>query len=124
MTNVLIIDDEKDVVDVLQRALHRFGYDVKTASSGVEGVTLFENSDFNLVITDIIMPYTDGHAVAAHIRNSSKSNVPIIGISGTPWLLNDEVFDVVLSKPFSLHKLADALNSVLYSEPERVAVHC
>lgn len=112
MQHVLVIDDEKFISDLLQEALTRFGYQVRTASGGYEGLRLFDNRFFDLVITDIRMPGMDGHAVVRHIRNSDRPYTPIIGISGTPWLFMGNDFDCVLSKPFALQTLLDAIKNV------------
>ena len=107
MYNVLVIDNEKSVSKLLRQALKMSGYTVKTASGGLEGIRMFENGFFDLVITDISMPDIDGHSVARHIRTSHRPLTPIIAISGTPWLLQGDEFDSVFSKPFSLYTLLD-----------------
>ncbi len=114
MYNVLVIDDDTMVSDMLQMALTRFGFSVESAAGGKEGLQMYENGDFHLVITDIRMPNIDGHDIVRYIRNSDRPRTPIIGISGTPWLLDGDGFDYTLSKPFSIQTLinvADALTS-------------
>ncbi len=118
MLNVLVIDDEKYVADVIERAMKRFGYGVKAAMGGQEGLHLFEENHFDLVITDIVMPDMTGIAVSRYIRNSKRSKTPIIGISGTPWLLKDDDFDVVLSKPFTMQNLSDAVDRLMCCQLE------
>ncbi|MFZ7090776.1 ATP-binding protein [Primorskyibacter sp. 2E233] len=54
---LLVVDDQKDVLEALEKTLRRNGYDVATACSGDEALTVFEKDpDFDLVITDIVMP--------------------------------------------------------------------
>ncbi len=119
MFNVLVIDDEKPVKDALKRALTRIGHSVETADTGEEGLSLFDKNQFDLVITDIAMPHFSGYEVSRHIRRSTRSYIPpIIGISGTPWLSKEEDFDVMLSKPFTLKNLLDAVGSVMCSNLE------
>jgi len=113
MHQVLVIDDEDSVADVLQLGLTRFGYEAKTASRGQEGLRLFGDEAFDLVITDILMPDMDGYEVARHIRGSDRPRTPIIAISGTPWLLKNDVFDHVLPKPFTLKTLARVVKNLL-----------
>jgi len=112
MYNVLVIDDEKMISDMLQQALTRFGYSVETAPGGKEGLQMYENGDFHLVITDIRMPDIDGHDVVQHIRNSDRPNTPIIGMSGTPWLLDGNGFDYTLPKPFDIYTLINVANEL------------
>jgi DNA-binding response OmpR family regulator len=109
MGTILIIEDEKGILELIQEVLTLFGHNVDTASNGQEGIQKFDNKSFDLVITDVRMPGTSGHTVVQHIRNSSKKGTPIIGMSGTPWLLQNQDFDMVLQKPFPLQTLIDSL---------------
>lgn len=113
MYNILIVDDEQTVSDVLKEILYRFGYHAEIASGGYQGIRMFDTGIFDLVITDIRMPCIDGHRVARHIRNSERPFTPIIGISGTPWLLKGDEFDWVITKPFELQTLLDAVKNVV-----------
>lgn len=112
MSNILAIDDGDSVCRLLLQVLSKYGYNVETAADGEEGIEKFEQGFADLVITDVLMPGIDGHDVARHIRNSSRKTTPIIGISGTPWFLENDYFDVVLSKPFSIKTLIDAVKSL------------
>ena len=109
MGTILIIEDEQGILELLQEVLTLSGHNVDTASDGQEGIDKFDNNSFDLVITDVCMPGTSGHTVVEHIRNSCKKGTPIIGISGTPWLLQNQDFDVVLQKPFPLQMLIDSV---------------
>jgi CheY-like chemotaxis protein len=113
MYSILIIDDQEIVSDVLQKILSRFGYHAQTAPGGQEGIKMFDTGLFDLVITDIRMPGIDGRDVARHIRRSYRPSTPIIGISGTPWLLEGDEFDCVIPKPFGLETLLDAVKNVM-----------
>jgi CheY-like chemotaxis protein len=103
---VLAIDDERAILDMLKRALILFGFRVEIASTGEEGIEKFAKTNFDIVITDVLMPGVDGVGVLKYIRNSNRGDTPVIGISGTPWLLQNEDFDLVLDKPFSIKTLA------------------
>lgn len=120
MVSVLVIDDEEFILDVLQCSLVQNGFSVKTASGGREGIEKFERGNFDLVITDIRMPDVDGNSVGKHIRRSERARTPIIGISGTPWISKDTVFDKILSKPFKLDALA---NTIQYLVAARSVQH-
>lgn len=112
MCTILVIDDEKDILRVIQEALTRFGHNVEIAFDGIEGVQKFDDGSYDMVITDLCMPGLDGTAVVQHIRNSPKHFVPVIGISGTPWQTEDSAFDAVLSKPFPLQDLVDSVKKL------------
>ncbi|MBW1675472.1 MAG: response regulator [Deltaproteobacteria bacterium] len=113
MYNILIVDDEKMVSEVLQQILSRFGYHAEVALGGHEALCMFDDGLFDLVITDIRMPGVDGYDVVRHIRNSDRPYTPIIGISGTPWLLKDHEFDGIIPKPFGTQTLLSAVKSVM-----------
>lgn len=112
MCNVLVIDDEESIVLMITMALAKYGFDVKIAANGLEGIKKFDQGCFGLVITDICMPGLDGNLVADHIRNSGRKHTPIIGISGTPWLIEKDNFDVVFYKPFSLKTLISVVQQL------------
>ena len=118
MRTILVIDDETGITRVIQEALRMFGYEVEVAFNGREGIRKFDDHPFDLVITDICMPGVNGTSVAHHIRNSSKSTTPIIGISGTPWKLENDDFDMVLAKPFPLQMLIESVRQIPVSGAE------
>ena len=112
MPSVLVIDDEKGILGFLREALTHFGHRVETASDGEEGIQKFDHGSFDVVITDYCMPGVDGKGVLQHIRNSRKNNIPIVGITGTPWQITDADFDLVLPKPFRLPELISAIRNL------------
>ncbi len=109
MCTILVIDDEKGILRVIEAALKRFGHDVEIALDGIEGIKKFDDGCYDMVITDLRMPRLDGKGVVQHIRASRKNSIPIIGISGTPWQIEDSGFDAVLSKPFPLQDLVESV---------------
>ena len=78
---ILVVDDEAAYREVLAKILTKVGYRVITAADGNEALTLWEHSQFNLIISDVFMPNLNGYALAARIR-AKDPNVPIILISG------------------------------------------
>jgi CheY-like chemotaxis protein len=111
MCTILVIDDEKGILQLIQQALTTLGHSVETATDGREGIQKFDDGSFDVVITDIRMPGIDGNGVLEHIRRSAKQSVPVIAISGTPWLMENSHFDLVLPKPFALQDLARTIHS-------------
>jgi CheY-like chemotaxis protein len=115
MYTILVIDDEKTIGAMITKALTKLGFLVESASDGLEGIEKFEKNSFDLVITDFQMPGIDGNGVAKHIRNSKRGKTPVVGISGTPWLLEDNDFDAILEKPTSMKKLVDTVKRIAQS---------
>lgn len=120
MSTILVIDDEKGILQLICQVLTRFGHQVETAVDGREGIEKFDDGNFDIVITDIRMPGVDGNGVVKHIRNSNRQSVPVIAISGTPWQLEAQNFDMVLPKPFPLKKLVDSIRSFGTMAPRAV----
>lgn len=81
MARILIIDDDETIRSVFKRFLSGKGYDVAVAADGRQGLRQIEESPVDLVITDIMMPETDGLEVVMAIRGK-EVDVPVIAISG------------------------------------------
>ena len=60
---ILIIEDEREIQDILKELLMDAGYEATAASDGLEGITLFQKRKFDLILLDIMMPKIDGYGV-------------------------------------------------------------
>jgi DNA-binding response OmpR family regulator len=113
---LLLIDDMQEANLLLQRVLTQDGYDVRTASNGLEGLRQASEFRPDLILLDIIMPGMDGWTVLRRLRESS--DVPVIMLTA---LAGDEQrrdglnggADDYLSKPFSLAELKARIRAVL-----------
>ncbi len=112
MLSILVIDDEKDLLDIIKQTLAKYNHIIETAYNGKEGIEKFDNGYYDLVITDLQMPEADGNQVLSHIRKYSKDYTPVIGISGTPWLLDSNEFDLIIPKPFRFGELVNAVEYI------------
>lgn len=81
MTRILVIDDDEKIRTILRRFLEGKGYGVACAVDGAEGLKLLEAETPSLVITDIMMPNTDGLEVVLSMR-AKYPDIPVIAISG------------------------------------------
>ncbi len=113
MRHVLVIDDEQMIRDLLEQALSLVDFKVETADNAKGGMEKFDSGLYDLVITDVQMPGVDGHSVVHHIRCSDRQKTPVIGVSGTPWLLNEGEFDDVLHKPFAIQSLIEKAKGLI-----------
>lgn len=105
---ILIVDDEKPIVDILVYNLQKEGYDTLEARDGEEGVKIALEKKPDLILLDIMLPKMDGLAVCKRIRHSL--NIPILMLSA-----KDEEIDKILglelgaddyvTKPFSVREL-------------------
>lgn len=112
MCKVLVIDDELMILRLVEQVLQRMNYSVETAQNGRNGIDKFDMGSYDLVITDICMPETDGNRVVDHIRKSPRKRTPVIGMSGTPWKLTHHMFDQVLPKPFQIDHLMESARTL------------
>lgn len=79
MKTILLVDDEKEIRDLLEKKLEKSGYSVDTASSGEEALGICQGLRPDLVILDIAMPAMDGYAVAIGLKKQEAyRNLPII----------------------------------------------
>jgi two-component system, OmpR family, alkaline phosphatase synthesis response regulator PhoP len=119
MTNILIVDDEQDIVDLVKYNLIRNGYKVFECYDGEEGLSFVNKNPIDLIILDWMLPKKDGIDVCQEIKKSPiTKNIPIIMVSA-----KNEEFDVVLaleigaddyiSKPFSIRELLARIKVVL-----------
>lgn len=113
---VLVIDDEQMIRDMLEQALKRVDFTVETADNAPGGIAKFERGFYDLVITDICMPGGDGHSVVHHIRKSQRQHTPVLGVSGTPYLLQGSGFDDVLCKPFTIESLVEKARTLTHPQ--------
>ena len=79
MKNILIVDDNKQILDVLKEYAAREGFTVYTAESGMNALAEFESRSYEAVLLDVMMPEMDGFEVCRQIRKTSM--VPIIMIT-------------------------------------------
>jgi CheY-like chemotaxis protein len=102
---VLIIDDEPSVLRLLVLCLERIGYRTDTALTGEEGLEKIRTIRYCLIMTDILMPGISGNQVADGLKKGLNTATPVIGMSGTPWLIEKNRFDAVISKPCSIKEI-------------------
>ena len=77
MTEVLIVEDEADILDILSFNLENAGYKVLAASSAEEGIKLL-GPDTALILLDVMLPGMSGFQMARQLRKENRSHVPII----------------------------------------------
>ena len=105
---ILVVDDEKSIVDILKFNLQKEGYQVFTGSDGQEALELFEACHPDLILLDVMMPRLSGYDVCRKIRE--KSMVPIIMLTArteeVDTVLGLELgADDYVTKPFSMREL-------------------
>jgi len=109
-TNILVIDDEKALLEMLRQMLTRIGFVVETAENAEEGIKKIHNTPYDLILTDIKMPGMSGNDLFEYVKTTLDRPIPVIAMSGTPWLAEESSFDAVLAKPFCKKELQNVVN--------------
>lgn len=114
---LLIIDDEKDLIEILAADLEKQGFTIDCALSGQEGLDLLAKNVYDLLILDLTLPDMGGLQVCQNIRSIGQS-LPILILSADNrvekkiHLLNSGVDDY-LTKPFSILEIIARINTLL-----------
>ncbi|HTT59932.1 MAG TPA: response regulator transcription factor [Acidimicrobiales bacterium] len=113
---ILIVEDEASFIDALTVGLEREGFEVAIARDGQQGLTLFQNGHFDIVLLDLMLPRLSGLDVCRSIR--ATSNVPIIIVSAkgeeVDMVLMLEIgADDYVTKPYRLRELVARIRAVL-----------
>ena len=116
---ILFIDDEISIMDLGRQVLEQLGYQVKTRSSSIEALELFKNfpDDFDLVITDMTMPYMTGAKLAEELMHI-RPDIPIILCTGFSQSINEDQalkigFRAFVMKPISIEAIARTIRKVM-----------
>lgn len=120
MIRILLAEDDELLRETLRIALEKAGYDVVPASNGVAALNLLRQTEFNVIVTDVLMPEMDGLEVIQSLRKAS-SDVPIVAISGGGRTRNMDMLeyarefgaDRILPKPLLPRDLIAAVKEVL-----------
>lgn len=126
MASILVVDDEPDVAEAIQSVLEHAGFTVVTANSAQRGLAAIEQQNFDVVVTDIIMPKVNGLELIRRLR-TGHPRIRVIAISGggsfgplslKPEAISTHAFiaaardagaEEVLTKPFDMDDLLAAV---------------
>ncbi|MCB0113091.1 MAG: response regulator [Caldilineaceae bacterium] len=118
MTRILVVEDEKDVRELLQEELIDAGFSVKAVKDGVEAIVTAAEQSFDLVLLDMLMPGLDG-IQTLKVLQKIEPNMPIIGLTGyvgRGYMAQASAYGVTcLSKPLDIDELLREVNEVIAS---------
>ena len=120
MATILLVDDNEVFRKMALRILQHAGYQVREASDGGEALRCFAEAPVDLVITDVLMPQTDGVQFISELRQRS-AGIPIIAISGGGLIDASAYLSVatclgvakILTKPFDAATLLENVHAIL-----------
>jgi len=125
MKTILVVDDDKDIVELLKYNFQKEGYSVRTARNGKEALVEVKNHP-DLIILDIMMPELDGHEVIKQLKKDDRTaDIPIIFLTakGTE---GDEILGLELGavdyiiKPISIPKLLARVRNVFRKRDDKI----
>ena len=110
MKRILVAEDNKLILETIFHSLKREGYEIIKANDGKECLQILEDTEVDLLITDLYMPFVNGNEVITIIRDERKKNIPILVLSAAGAEDNvlkafDLGADDFMVKPFSLVEL-------------------
>ncbi|MBE6705180.1 MAG: response regulator transcription factor [Ruminococcaceae bacterium] len=111
---ILIVEDEKDISEIIAYNIRRQGYDVDTAYDGETGLNKALSGEFDLVLLDVMLPKMDGFEICKRIRE--KLQTPIIILTAREEE-NDKIMgldlgaDDYMTKPFSIGELSSRIKA-------------
>jgi DNA-binding response OmpR family regulator len=105
---LLLVEDDRDISELLETALTFKGYRVMTASNGSEGLKAIQNEHPAIVITDIMMPKLDGFGLVQRLRiNPETRTIPVVFITATYVAAEDREFSLSIGVTRFIQKPVD-----------------
>ncbi len=118
--NILVIDDDRVILEMLNLALGKADYEVVSAQDGESGIRVFKEKKPDLVIADIAMPGVDGYQVVTQIRamDADGKHIPIIILTAHEQSVMREYAqelgaDLYLTKPVTPRQLIDKIEELM-----------
>ncbi|MEZ4526783.1 MAG: response regulator [Desulfobacterales bacterium] len=120
MARILVIDDDKEIRNMLKTLLERAGHEITEAADGRDGIEKFRTNSADLIITDVVMPEKDGIEVILELKREFP-DIRIIVISGGGIVPPEYYLECVkglgatytLEKPFDVDRLLTAVEMSL-----------
>ena len=122
--NILCIEDYQDNMTLIKRIFRPDSYNLIEARNGMQGISIAESQDINLILLDISLPDIDGYEVARRLRASTKialANTPIIAVTANAMRGDVEKIlnagcNVYMSKPINIQELLDTVETLICDE--------
>jgi CheY-like chemotaxis protein len=107
---ILVVDDDRDILDAMRELLEREGYRVLPASDGIEATTALAAERVDLIVLDLLMPAMSGWELLEDRAGDPTDAVPVIIVSAAPSEVeHGPMVRAILQKPFERGALLDAV---------------
>ena len=113
---ILVVDDEPSVGNTVKMLLKFDGHEVEATNSGKEALGMFKSGRYDLVFTDFTMPGMNGNQLAAAIKAGSPGQPVVMITAHAGSLPKSPDVDFIVSKPFRLEHLREAIAKVMPAE--------
>ena len=115
---VLLVDDDREIVESMRIALEASGYDILVARDGNQGLVMVERDDPDLVILDMMMPKRSGFLVLEKVRRTRPVPLRVIMITANEGSRHKAYAEMLgvddyIRKPFAMDRLLDSVNRLL-----------
>lgn len=118
---ILIVDDDQEMVTLGKMILEREGYEILSAHSGSDGLTVLQEQQVDLILLDIMMLGMNGWQVLETIKTDQKNaNIPVIMLTARHYLEDESrisqyasMFDGYVVKPFVVRDLLGKIQKLL-----------
>ncbi len=125
--NILCIEDHPDNMMLIRRLFRPDGYNLIEAKTGLQGLSIAESEELDLVLLDINLPDIDGYEIARRIRSSSRlelTQIPIIALTANA--MKGDAQKAIsagctryMSKPINIVELVETVDAFVHEETQR-----
>lgn len=116
MTLILVVDDERPIVEMLRLVLEEEGYQVLSAHNGKEGLRCLETARPAVILCDLMMPVLDGRQMCQHLQSDQRyRSIPFVLMSAVVKAVNhlDCHYAALLAKPFDLDEVLSTVEKLV-----------
>lgn len=120
---VLVVDDDDSIRTLLSSLLHREGFAVDLANDGIEAIEKIQETEYDAVILDVMMPRLDGLGVVDRLKSTDRQtleHVILLTASHADDIWEQPVFDVI-TKPFDIVYFIERTKRCIAEEAQKTA---
>lgn len=116
--NILLVEDHRDIAEMVYAYFERRGYVLDHAADGVTGLHLAVSNDYDVIILDLMLPGMDGLDLCTKLRNEARKNTPVLMLTARDTLADkvaglDTGADDYLVKPFEIQELEARVRALI-----------